>query len=206
MRLRHWLMPCTLLALFVISMSAQQQGTKKTPAAPRSLSSVSGRVFGINGIGDIKPARFAHVYLLYEWSGKPTAPGAKDDDSHHAYSAYLKKQIAGMDEMLAELKDAKGDEILPCRRNLLVVAQAVSTALEWTKENGKPKEFMSVDADEEGSFQITGVPPGVYFIVARGRAGANDAVWTLDDISIKPGTKVSVKLPSPEQSCSEFPE
>jgi hypothetical protein len=182
-----------LLALFVIlPVSAQREG--KPSLAPRTAASVSGRIFGINGNGDIKPARFAHVYLLYEWSGKPKGPGAKDDDSHHAYSAFLDKQIAEMKERLAEHDES-------CHRGLLVFAEAVSYALKWSQENGRPKEFMSVDTDEEGLFQINRVPAGIYFLVARGRAGASDAVWTLDNISVKPGTGVSVKLSSPEESC-----
>jgi hypothetical protein len=168
------------------------------PAA-RTMASVSGRIFGIDGNGNIKPARFAHVYLLYGWSGKPKAPGAKDDDSHHAYWAFLDKQNAEMEKKLVE-KD------FSCRRGLLVFAEAVSHALRWTDENGRPKEFMSVDTDEEGSFKITGVPAGYYFLVVRGRAGPNDAVWTLNDILVKPGTDVSVKLSSPEESCLALPE
>lgn len=188
------------LALFVIlPVNAQQEGNKKPSQAPRTMGSVSGRIFGINGNGDIKPARFVHVYLLYGWSGKPKASGAKDDDSHHAYFAFLSRQNAEMDKKLA-------DKDFSCRRGLLVFAEAVSYALQWTDENGRPKEFMGVDTDEEGSFQITGVPSGYYFLVARGRAGANDAVWTLDHILVKPGARVSVKLSSPEESCLAISE
>jgi len=179
--------------------SADKQVARGSNPALRTVASVSGHIFGIDGNGNIKPARFAHVYLLYGWSGEPKAPGAKDDDSHHAYWAFLDKQNAEMDENLAE-KD------FSCRGGLLVFAKAVSHALEWTNENGRPKEFMSVDTDEEGSFKITGVPAGYYFLVARGRAGPNDAVWTLDHILAKRGTDVSVKLSSPEKSCLAVPE
>lgn len=79
MQFRAAVTAVVLLVLFVVlPVNAQQEGNKKPSQAPRTMGSVSGRVFGINGNGDIKPARFAHVYLLYAWSGKPKAPGAKD--------------------------------------------------------------------------------------------------------------------------------
>src|SRR5690349_21294740 len=37
-------------------------------------------------------------------------------------------------------------------------------------------------ADEEGKFKITGVHPGVYDVLARGRAGFNEAFWHADDV------------------------
>ena len=195
MRLRH-LVIASVLALYMVALpvSAQRQANKKCRLSPGAIASVSGRIFGINGNGDIKPARFAHVYLLYEWSGKPKGPEAKDDDSDHAYRAFLDRQNAEMEERLKE-------HDVSCRRGLLVFVEAVSYALKWSHENGKPKEFMSVDTDEEGSFQMNGVPAGIYFLVAHGHAGANEAVWTLDNISVKPGANVSLKLPSPEESC-----
>jgi hypothetical protein len=112
-----------------------------------------------------------------------------------------------MEKRLAAEKSLnENDESLSCHRGLLVFADAVSYALKWSQENGRPKEFMSVDTDEEGSFQINGVPAGIYFLVARGHAGASDAVWTLDNISVKPGANVSLKLPSPEESCLALPK
>jgi len=208
MRMRDFMVLSSLFVLPALGLPGycQQKSTSQPQAGSKLLGSVSGRVFGITGAGDLKPARFAHVYLLFEWSGKSKASHGKDNDSQHAYLAYLDKQNEEMKKMLAEPKGSDGDDALLCRKSILVVVEAVSYALNWSQENRRANEFMSVDTDEEGSFRISGVPAGIYFIVVHGRAGANEAIWSLDNISIKAGSSVSVKLPSPEEACVVLPE
>ena len=49
-------------------------------------------------------------------------------------------------------------------------------------------------------FSFSKVPPGMYYLVAFGRAGLNVANWrTL--VTTKAGEDVVVKLPSPVASC-----
>jgi len=58
--------------------------------------------------------------------------------------------------------------------------------------------------DEEGNFSIGKIRSGVYNLVARGKAGINDAYW-LQEITVKPGAKTEVKVISVEASCADIP-
>jgi hypothetical protein len=62
--------------LIVIAGVAQQKPSPKTTGKP---GVVSGRVFAITKSGDLKPARMAHVYLLY-WH-RTTKSDPKEEDS-----------------------------------------------------------------------------------------------------------------------------
>jgi len=167
------------------------------------LASVSGRIFGITESGDLKPARFAHVYLIYEWSGKPLSEQTPEDKLFHtAASAFLDKEIEEAKQANERLKSAKEgtDDDLLCRNELIAYDESIAVALHWAIDNGKPKQFLTVDANEEGEYRFPTVPPGRYFLIARGRAGINDAFWK-QDLSVTANGNIVAKLASPEKSC-----
>jgi Polysaccharide lyase family 4, domain II len=87
-----------------------------------------------------------------------------------------------------------------CLRGLLSYEKAVFETLNWGMEQNKTNQFWSSDADEEGNFKITDVRPGEYVVVARGRAGFNDAFWQ-KDITVKSGMETAFKLSKPEKAC-----
>lgn len=197
---------CSLFAL-TMAINAQQQKRVAPLTTPRAAASVSGRVFGITEGGDIKPARFAHVYLFYVWSGRPASQQTQEDKSADtAGASFMDRYSAALQRMLDELKNSNmpRDEDLFCTRELLAVHEAVVATLGWVQENGKSKQFVSVDTDEEGLFRMTNVPAGRYILMARGRAGANDAFWK-SELLVQAGSDVSVKLSSPETSCPSIP-
>jgi len=199
---------CFLIAILLFSFSATAQTEKKTESARPASGSVSGKVFLITEAGDIKPARFAHVYLLYLWSGRPPAQQTNEDKTGAtAGKTFLDKYVAELQSEGEDLKDPSSptDESFQCKRRLLTISKALSQTIDWIEESGKSKQLLSVDTDEDGTFQILRVPPGGYSIMARGRAGANDAFWKNDVLKIQSGRTVSVKLVSPETSCLNLP-
>jgi hypothetical protein len=99
---------------------------------------------------------------------------------------------------------AEFDENLSCRRELIAEDAALLATMEWVQQNKSLKQLLTTDADEEGVFQIIKVPAGQYTLVARGKAGANDAFWN-SEITVKPGSAISVKLSAPEKSCLASP-
>jgi hypothetical protein len=183
-----------VLVLFVPSVIVVAQ---RTPGSTRSTTArasgtVSGRVFGITGSGDLKPARLARVYLL---------GSTETQTKQSAVTVFLEKYVTGTEELTASLNtDSDLSDEARCRKVLIVADDAILAALDWTKEKKKYSELKSTEADEEGAFRISGVAPGFHMLAIRGRAGANDAYWQAD-VVVVPGRDVSLKLGSPEKSC-----
>jgi hypothetical protein len=190
-----------------LTASAQRSDTKRPPAALPKLGSVSGRVFGITENGDLKPARLAHIYLLYK--GSETTQEFEENTAGTAFArAAVSSQIKALTEIRTMRKEfaqkypeAEFDENLSCRRELEARVEAVKETIDWVQQEKKFKQSLSTDADEEGLFQITKVPAGNYSLIALGQAGANDAFWS-GEATVKSGSVVSVKLPSPVESCA----
>jgi hypothetical protein len=195
-----WPLPLSLVAVL-----AMGQAAKRTPVA---MSTVSGRVFAITKGGDLKPARLAHVYLLY--SG--TLKGAENNTAASEFISALSSQMKyhsdawrawlhGMQQKYPgqDISEASDREL--CRSQLLAYTSALKDTLDWVEQNKKPKQLLDTDADEEGNFAIR-VPAGIYNLLAHGRAGINDAFWT-SDVVAQSGRTTLVKLSSPEQSCVE---
>ncbi|MGH9555235.1 MAG: hypothetical protein ACRD2Y_05375 [Terriglobales bacterium] len=76
----------------------------------------------------------------------------------------------------------------------------VLEVLEGVPERGKDPLLYETQADEEGNFQFGHVPDGKYTLVARGRAGINEATWE-EEIVIQPGRNLFVKLSNPTDAC-----
>jgi hypothetical protein len=201
-----------LVAIFASSAGAQQKIAPKK-AQPKPVQSkpgqVSGRVFAITESGDLKPARLAKIYLFY----LPTSTNSTQDadrDSEEALNtagmAWLKAQTKAARERLEEtIRDVREGrsltDALKCRRELLTEDAALIETLEWGESAKRPGQILTADADEEGNFKVASVRPGRYILVARGRAGFNDALWVNNSLTVEPGTEVTVKLASPQKTC-----
>jgi hypothetical protein len=186
--------------VFVFAESAKVQGQS---AVGKPKGSISGRVFAITKGGDIKPARLAHVSLIGDLKRPPDT----------AVSVFLDAEHDGYERLNKLPYDSEESS---CRQELHVRDESVASTIRWVEYNEKYSEFLTTQADEEGTFHISGIEPGGYTLVVRGRAGMNEAYWETDVFFIQvggkmswkvggddfiPGKDVSIKLSSPEKSC-----
>lgn len=184
----------------VLTANAQQSGATRPTATPQATASVSGRVFGITSSGDLKPARMAHVFLVY----KGRSERYEENTAGATYEVESLDRIKkAMEDELEAMKNHPGvevDENLSCRREMITHDEAMLATMKWVQQKKKLKQLLATDADEDGIFHIARVPAGHYALVARGQAGANDAFWS-SEITLKPGSSIEVKLSAPEKSC-----
>jgi hypothetical protein len=199
--------------------SAQQKlppkAAKTTVSAPLKLGVLSGRIFAITTGGDIKPARLAKTFLFYvRRSGKSVE--AIEEDQNSAGSAWLTEEAKALEafneawtKMLKQFNEAETVELQRrilgsgssvCLKELTAYENAVIGTLAWGKENPtRSSQILYADADEEGAFKIP-AQPGIYTLVASGRAGFNEAFWDAE-VTVEPGTETTVKLASPKKAC-----
>ena len=90
-----------------------------------------------------------------------------------------------------------------CRQQLLLYSKALIAVQEWGIDHHKSGQILSTDADEEGNFKIQVPYPGTYRLIARGRAGFNEAFWTMDNFLVEQGMETVVKVATVEEACLE---
>jgi len=195
-----------VLAL-VFTADAQRNDAAQPTTTPQATASVSGRVFGITPSGDLKPARMAHIYLVYKGRSERF-------EANTAGATWLREDlprvIKAENDGLEAMKDHHSvaevdvDENLECRREMVAHDEAMLSTMKWVQQNKKLKQLLTTDADEDGIFHITRVPAGHYTLIARGQAGASDAFWS-SEITLKAGSTITVKLSAPEKSCIASP-
>lgn len=217
-KLIYSLLMCFLLLCPAVAQSktartaptAQQHKTTRT--AP---GVVSGRVFAITKSGDIKPARMATVYLLWEYHSLEEAKAEEKNGIHRPFAelTFLTERNKAMAVETLEMdRDAAANnywsESKSCSKDLEVFDKAILATMQWAVDQKMDYEVLNANADEEGNFKITGVRAGIYDLIARGRAGFNEAFWRtadvesgLQDIKVAPGMETTVKLASPVKSC-----
>ena len=186
-----------VLAIFPVLAQSRQELRPKSANAP---GIVSGRAFAITGAGDIKPARMAHVYLLYDFHSAFSAdPEYKNSVGTEWYKEKSRRLLSNMKENIAN--GATWSDSHLCYKDLLAYDEASSTVFKFADSENKRWQVIIAEADEEGTFTI-GVPrPGVYTLIVQGRAGLNDAVWVSDNIIVDQGVETKVRLSSPEKAC-----
>ncbi len=162
-------------------------------------------MFAITKGGDLKPARLAHIYLLYVHRSVSFA-NAHPDDENSAGMAWMDNHNKAMEQYNEELS-ADGmnwSDAVMCRKSLLTYHEALSQTLEWVQSNKKSWQMLAVDADENGAFRVAVPRPGDYIVLASGQAGMNDGFWgadLLNTVPVKPGQTTTVKLSSPAEAC-----
>ena len=190
--------------VLVITADAQRNDAAQTTKTPQATAAVSGRVFGITQSGDLKPARMAHIYLVY----KGRSERYEENTAGATYEVESLDRIKkAMENELETMKNHPGfevDENLSCRSEMITHDEAMLSTMKWVQQNKKLKQLLTTEADEDGIFHITRVPAGHYALVARGRAGASDAFWS-SEITLKAGSTITVKLSAPEKSCIASP-
>jgi len=169
---------------------------------------ISGRVFAIIGNGDLKPARFAEVNLFYM---NPDL--GESEEPNAAANFWIRERKKAADKWYAEMKrrmsafvpGKDSPAILPSERErcigLLDTYYVASVnATHWIVEKKLTDQSDYVQADEEGAFRFRLSRAGMYLVVATGRAGFNEAVWT-DYVYVSLGEEAMAKLSSPSASC-----
>ena len=187
-------------------LAKQPEDTKHTASPPQkasnpSFGAISGRIFLITKGGDLKPARLARMYLFYVtldyYRGiGEVMPGDKTPGLIYATkSAELGTEDAN--------KAKSGTHVDLCRSELMNADKAALATLDWAQEHKLGAYVPVLDVDEEGQFS-TGynIRPGLYELVARGRAGINDAYWD-QNVTVRAGEKTEVKVSSVEASCAD---
>jgi hypothetical protein len=161
-----------------------------TEASRIGPETVSGKVFLITGGGDLKPARFAQVILLYGG-----VLGGSQDSGTASIFYYTK--------MVENMKNSWPSPGHPssCQSELLTFNSSLKSTLEWAQSSGKSSAQIQITtSDEEGAFQFPKVPLGEYTVIAWGHAGFNDAYWE-ESLKVPPGQSVTLKLSSPHVAC-----
>ena len=179
-----------MTAALVLHAAPPQQpvpAKAKAPAKPKP-GTVSGHVFAITASGDLKPARIAKVYL-FSWHGGDGSAAAAWADEMHKYLSELPEDYARL-----------GKDLI-CRKELLTYDAAVVGALKWVTEKNATDQAVITDADEEGNFAFKNVAPGLYTVLATGRAGFNEARWLNPEVTVRAGYETALKLSSPEKAC-----
>lgn len=203
-----------VLLVFIASVAvhgagAELSGAQSKPRSnPQPLGSVHGRVFAITKGGDLKPARLAQVYLVFETRivGHKVDPSAANEET--ASLVFLKEQTEqlklGNNELLEKSRDgsisSEALQKLTCKSELLAVDKGIIAALGWTQAKPHQGQVLTTDTDEEGNFAFPKVRTGKYNVIARGRAGISDAYWK-QDVWVQPGEAVTVKVANVESSC-----
>jgi hypothetical protein len=210
------------MALAQATAPSQKVPPVKPPAHKQVLkpASVSGYVFALTEDGDLKPARMAKVYLLYSRAAGEPAAALVDKSSETAADVFRKEVLIGLDKEKDWEKDKHVEDATACRAILNFGYQgAIVDTLHWGSD-GHISQFVMGDTDEDGKFEISIPPypdekdasigptpqgdtvwaPGVYLVFVFGSAGYNDAVWE-DEVTVKPGETVKVKLAAPTKAC-----
>ncbi|MGC9998628.1 MAG: hypothetical protein ABSE21_00880 [Bryobacteraceae bacterium] len=190
-------LPIILMIATFTSVLPQTTHKQNAAIAKPQTGTVSGRVFGITGDGDLKPARFTKVYLLYEY-GVLTL---NKDVSSSVTLKWFDEKLQASKAVTQEVEQNQIDsESIICRKQLATYDIAMLATLKWAEEQKRGTEIVYGEADEEGRFTLA-ARPGLYYLVARGRAGFSNAAWVLDDVDVKAGQETTVKVVKVDQSC-----
>ena len=151
---------CAFLSCLVVAQAgpaAYAQSVKPNQDSAHALrGSISGRVFAITNAGDLKPARFAKVYLI-------SGAGNKNHDS--AATAYIRSHADLLTDRNAKFQQKleSGDvggmstEQINCDADLLDVTESLAAAVKWGEENKLYCAVESSKTDENGDFHISGI-------------------------------------------------
>ena len=175
---------------------AQQKAGSSRLQTKSKPGIVSGRVFAITQGGDLKPARMALV------SAMPSM------ESFH-WLLSVEKEIKEL--MDAHIRNgAPWGNSLTCKEELDAYDHAILRSFESSSSdvvNKKSAEhlFVGTKADEDGNFELS-LPRGSYALIARGRAGFDDAVWVEKWVTVESDKTTRIKLSSPEKSCLDVGE
>lgn len=146
--------------------------------------SIKGKVFAITQGGDLKPARMARVYVVNVFR----------------YERFTAMTLAMAEKNLQRVQTRQN--LLNCSEKQAGWELGIAEMIKEAQENPRAKVW-SAETDENGEFQISGVLPGSYYLLAYGQAGINHGYWA-KEINISRGVNTPFKLTQFESSCSEL--
>ncbi|HEU5457874.1 MAG TPA: hypothetical protein VFU68_04595, partial [Terracidiphilus sp.] len=174
----------------VAASSPKSRNTK----GPIASGAPSGIVEAVLGNGDLKPARFAKIFVLPTQKAEAfkstiLTVAQKLDDARTA--AVRQEGPNGPESSLVEMQCLAG--LIKIRLSLVTVSISASTSPETSQDT------VAFDADEEGKFQLQGIKADSFNVVAVGKVGMNAAIWMSDEETA--GHTDSIKLDQPVFSC-----
>lgn len=181
-------------------LSAKTPDKTASKVEPSSdVGAISGQVSAILGSGDLKPARFAQVYLFYintpeRFTGKEPISSLKT--AGIVYWGQMGEFVLNEAKRTVENRNYTGQS--SCQE-LAEYNLSRLKALDWARQNDS-RQVIETQADEEGQFTFGNVPPGVWGLIVNGRVGMNDAFWE-QTVTLEAGKRTSIKLVSPKASC-----
>jgi hypothetical protein len=198
----------TMMTSLVVALCASAQ-TKPFIPPSAATGTLTGRVFLITKGGDVKPARFADVYVLPKEQA-----AAFHDDTVKQMQEYIVDSQSLQDQerqlkRAARLGDRSAGYILSSLPPTSLIPRACLehlVALDPGKKRPGPNGHLplgealmsSTVTDEEGVFNLK-LKPDTYLIVVSGQGGQNLALW-IDDVTIQYGQN-SMKLHDPVVAC-----
>ncbi|MGB9455521.1 MAG: carboxypeptidase-like regulatory domain-containing protein [Bryobacteraceae bacterium] len=141
--------------------------------AQPSTGTLAGRVYAIAKGGDIKPARLAHVFV---------ATG----DDQVALQQNVDRALAKRLEDIKNNTDAQG----ACVIASMSIHEAVKSG----------SGILTVDTDEDGSFDLPKLTAGAYAVVVMGTANGYQSVW-YSTTTVTAGKRQKVKMSEPVLAC-----
>ncbi len=195
-----------IVCLCIVVGSAANGQHTPTQNAVSGRGSLSGRVFAVTEGGDLKPARMADVYILYQ-SGV-TRDGKAVDVGEAADLVFMEAHNHAQELFIGEMgKNPQWTEKEECMKDLATFRPSMSQALDWAQEHKKQNQIVTTQTDEDGNYSAS-LPVGKYSVYVRGRAGFNESLWDtgIYNVTIQPGAHVVLKLSSPEKSCLDIPD
>lgn len=184
-----------LLMVLLVPVTLNAQQKSKTT----QYGVISGRVFLITAGGELKVARMAKVYLMWNGYGDLNSPV----DEGSAGTRFMDEKSKELKQEVVNIKalEHPSDEVY-CLEDLMVYKRAIDNITTWSFAAKKSDQVRLLYANEEdGRFRFPHLRPGRYYLFAEGRAGFNQAVWEDPLIQLKPGDSIEIKLSSTEKSC-----
>ena len=175
--------------------SLPTQVTANSPDAPNShtLSDAgitSGVVEAEIGNGDLKPARFAKIFVI---------PAQNADQAK-----------SGILNLARTLEDARTDAVrqqgpggpasslveMQCLAGLIKIRLSLITAgINAAASPETSQNIVPFDADEQGHFQLKGIKADSFIVIAVGKVGMNAAIWLSETETANQPNEITLSQP-----------
>jgi hypothetical protein len=170
--------------------STTQQEVKTTSG------SIRGNIVAIMADGHVEPARVPDVTLVRNYDDL-WREGGTGEHMTPAYEAFLKglNVSAAPTELIGHpLKCSKLDP-------LYFLAQSEARVADLGIPAGRKSALITVEADEEGNFEVVDAEAGTYDIVALGQAGSYRHVLWYGWVRVEEGKEAKITIHLVLQAC-----
>jgi len=178
--------------------SAPSQPIQVTASSPNARNSqtssdsriASGVVEAEIGNGDLKPARFAKLFVIPAQNADQARSGILNlakvlEDARAA--ARRQEGPSGPEGSMVEIQCLTG--LIKIRLSLITGSLNASASPE-TSQN-----LVEIDADELGKFQLKGIKSDSFIVVAVGKVGMNGAIWVSEAETASQPKEITLSQP-----------